>query len=650
MTLSLLASCTGTNGNENGEGGEGGGEGGGTSEEGAPIVYGGDQMPLLVMSDSLGSSRQTELYQGLKAAYGSAPDYYFASEVEAAPSEIVVGPCDRAISVEAYRRLERVKAEDEYSVRYLVYAEDGSVAIAYDEDVDDIGEIVACEEFLGRVVADNSELRLDDGVVISDTVDSLEYLQALDDEYYEKRWALVEQKCGKELTDALKDLWAVYNHDVVEWLANLYDPAVGGFYYANSGRDTYGYGPDTESTSQALNFIGNLASVSGKDYPDVLSDRIKNEIVTYVKSLQDESGFFYNYQWTKADTDAHLIRRARDLTWSTGILAALGAKPTYDTPSGAKGDGVVVKGNYTRVPEARIYENNAVFAARVVLSASYADHFESNEVLVSFLEGLREKYSFYYIGSELSSEASQVLARDKVLKAEFEADPANAGKTYFGLADTLTEWFEKYQNPDTGLWSAPSYDAINGVLKITALYNGLGREMKYSESAAIAALDAVTSDEKQRTIVDLYNTWGSISGIIKNLRQYGSTIEVDGVSMTGKQRADKLLETVYTEAVDAVLATIDKVKVFMKEDGSFSYQPNYPAQTSNGMPVAVFGVCEGDVNATVLASTGLVVNITGSLEITTVRIFARRDLRVLLTLLESREPVIKYMNPEDYAK
>ena len=243
-----------------------------------------------------------------------------------------------------------------------------------------------------------------------------------------------------------------------------------------------------------------------------------------------------------------------------------------------------------------------------------------------------------------------MLARDKVLKAEFEADPANAGKTYFGLADTLTEWFEKYQNPDTGLWSAPSYDAINGVLKITALYNGLGREMKYSESAAIAALDAVTSDEEQRTIVDLYNTWGSISGIIKNLRQYGSTIEVDGVSMTGKQRADKLLETVYAEAVDAVLATIDKVKVFMKEDGSFSYQPNYPSQTSNGMPVAVFGVCEGDVNATVLASTGLINNILGALELPTVRIYANRDLRVLLTELASREPVIKYMNPEDYAK
>ena len=56
---------------------------------------------------------------------------------------------------------------------------------------------------------------------------------------------------GKDFVKSVQDLYSIYNHDVVEWLAGIYDNKSGGFYYSNSARDNDGFLPDIESTNQA---------------------------------------------------------------------------------------------------------------------------------------------------------------------------------------------------------------------------------------------------------------------------------------------------------------------------------------------------------------------------------------------------------------
>ena len=73
-------------------------------------------------------------------------------------------------------------------------------------------------------------------------------------------------------------------------------------------------------------------------------DKIRQDIAKFVKPLQDPNGYFYHPQWGKKLTDTMVERRARDLSWALSCLSFSGARPTYDTPTGALGDGLLVDG------------------------------------------------------------------------------------------------------------------------------------------------------------------------------------------------------------------------------------------------------------------------------------------------------------------
>ena len=64
---------------------------------------------------------------------------------------------------------------------------------------------------------------------------------------------------------------------------------------------------------------------------------MKAQIIYYVLSLQDENGYFYNPQLTKAQTDAAISRRGRDLRWGTQLLSQANVDPIYPTPTGGEG-------------------------------------------------------------------------------------------------------------------------------------------------------------------------------------------------------------------------------------------------------------------------------------------------------------------------
>ena len=111
----------------------------------------------------------------------------------------------------------------------------------------------------------------------------------------------------------LKSLCDLFGEDNYVWLASLWEPEIGGFYYSASGRDGKGFLPDVQSTAQALNFMetSGLLGGRGKLYQDVLPVEMKEKIKRFTLSLQSEDGFFYHPQWGKHIT---LSRRGRDLS------------------------------------------------------------------------------------------------------------------------------------------------------------------------------------------------------------------------------------------------------------------------------------------------------------------------------------------------
>jgi hypothetical protein len=267
-----------------------------------------------------------------------------------------------------------------------------------------------------------------------------------------------------------------------------------------------------------------------------LPDWIVEPLAEWVKSLQDPDGYFYNYQWTKASHGTS--RLARDLSSSMSILNSLGLKPTYDTHLGDSGDHRVVPLPDAAVPVAYQNTHSTVSAVSKVVLAAHADYLENCDTLLAYLndrEANMGSSRFYGIGSNITSQMNQIIARDKELRKEYEKLPADQRtEPYESMVDLVIDWFNDRQNPETGHWeSTDSHIAVSGILKIMGIYNSAKVPVAYAEKMALAAFNAIEGEEEFTSVAALYNTWSSILKILGNLRSYGKPEEVDGVMMTG---------------------------------------------------------------------------------------------------------------------
>ncbi len=504
--------------------------------------------------------------------------------------EIVIGKTDREISKTAYSELEKLTAQGD-ELAYLIYSDGKSIALAYTDEYAE--ETLSLFKTLVMDKYISSNLALAPGIYDDHSLTIENYYTEYDDKKSAKEWELLENyltiKIGKEASDkfvaALRDLYSMYKPEMIEWYANLYDPEIGGYYYSNSARDNdsveyngsyYALLPDIESTNQALNFI-NLSGMSDNyvyDLPEFMKDRIVN----FVKSCQDPNGYFYHPQWTKAMTDSHTTRRSRDLSWAENILQKFGARPYYTTPGGMQGTGGKITSSLT-LPLSR---TDISLVSYVVPTAVANANLKDKDSFLGYLERLDINRYSYDCGSELSSQCYEIKERDRQLEAE--------GADY-RFMDILINWLNEHQIPETGHWSTKSnYYGVNGLLKISGIYNSAGVPFPNAKAATQSAIDAITSDEAMGAVVDLYNTWYSIDNIVKNIRKYGSKAD--------NEYADEMIIDLMLEAPYAIKRSKEKVAIFQKTDGSFSYRPTHASVYSQGMPVTIPYINEGDVNAT----------------------------------------------------
>jgi len=641
-----FCSCNVQPGEKPSTGGDGSGNDGGTSGD-TDFIYS-ENSELNLVYDPAGISPDNAflLKDTLQGAFNGKLTV-LDNDSPVAEHEIVVGKSDRAISVTAYRLLERMDKEEESEVRYLIYSNGTSIAIAYDDAYWGLAaaEVKAVDYFINNVV-NHGSLTVRKGVVSSELFDSIAWQKSIDAVFVEEEWQRLKlqfshkttEAHAEEIVAALQDMYLLYSEDIVSWIANLYDPAVGGFYYSNSARDTEGFLPDLESTYQLLGLPTSLGMTEGKSVGDFYPKEMADAIVAWVKGLQDaENGYFYHPQWGKSFTDQIPNRRGRDLQWAERILAYFGANPTYDTPNGVEGDGVLASGASVLPLKTRVTGSLSVpitvAVSRVVLTANddagVTPHLRTDVAFKEYLSSLNINGDSYTVGNLLESQATQIVARDKVL--------ASRGEKY-RLADILHKWLNDHQNAKTGLWTldgSKDYSAVNGLLKIGSTYNKLGKAIPNTDKALDAAILCASSSEKPNHICDVLNPLYAISELKTNISRYNS-------GSSSRWEIEEANNRLLEDAVNIVKVTADKVAMFRKDDGSFSYYPTQTAASSQGATVALVNTNEGDANTVNIATAAIPGHLFAALGISDkIEFCTKADGVRYLSILENLGAVIK---------
>lgn len=456
-----------------------------------------------------------------------------------------------------------------------------------------------------------------------------------DAELFRLRWQKLEADLTSEMgearargiVEALRELYSIYSPGIVDWFAGLYDPQIGGFYFSNSARDNDGFLPDVESTRFSLGSFRRLGITGqfGENIASALPPSVKNKIGAFIKGLQDPNGYFYHPQWGKAETDAKPHRRGRDLTMATSALEWLGMKPTYDTPNGVKGDGLLADGTPSPLlSRGEVYNSSGeAIAADPML--------KNKESFLEYLSGfeidLDNPNSSYEIGSDFESQSGRIAARDRELEA--------AGADY-RFADILADWFAKYQDPETGIFCNPEHldvRAINGVLKIASTYDRLGKPFPNAVNAFRSARDTIISDEEPNTVCWVLNPWYSLTIIMNNVARMSK----DSGDASAQKKIAELRDEMIRNYPDMIRATAKKLVKFRKPDGSFSYLQNRTSHIANDMPIAVYGTNEGDVDATNICCGGILGHIFAILNQEMIPFFGEADRLRFIAIIEEKE-------------
>ena len=449
------------------------------------------------------------------------------------------------------------------------------------------------------------------------------------DYYFSKIAEKIGGKVGMDTADALADLYTIHEPGLIDWFANLYDPEVGGWYYSNGARDlgtvfwrdkVWDLRPDIESTEQALRFIGTsgLAGNGKSSYADVIPEDIRKKIVYFLKSLQHPNGFFYHPQWGVELTNEKLSRRARDLGNAVAVIKALGDAPTYDTPIGDKGNGILANGERVEL----VRKDNAVEAESSASEIAIPEHMKNKEVFLEYLDSLDVQHNSYSAGNTLTAQKRQIMFRDEMLKKE------GAG---YSLMEILINYLNEKQFPN-GLWHEKAdYYGVNGLMKTSGVYGAAGVLIPNSEKAVMAAIDAMGTEEEATSVTSPYNAWFAAERVLRHIRTYGGD--------DGEKTFAKVLRLLYERAPEGLKKTKEKLLGFKKPDGSYSYTLKYSSARSQGCPVTHEAMVEGDVNATIICSSDILAYIYGALDLRDLRapIFGKEDMDRYIEIIRENE-------------
>lgn len=613
--------------------------GGGSGFSNNDVIWSNDNVPVIIKAESDTDIERKAIYDSLCDGFydllGMHTSVRNDSEIQST-HEIVLGKTTRAISFEAEKLLnEKLKAairdygDEEEALRelvgYTIYSSGTSVAVVWSYDP---LSSVAVDAFKIEFMSAKT-LSLEKGYSRTVILTRKELFEILESRIYSEAWSNLSNAIAADYADeseniveALKTLYSVYTDDMYIWLANLYDPEIGGFYHANSARNTIGFLPDIESTSTALSFITSTGMKSGY-WGDHIPEWMKSQVGAFVSSLQEPDGYFYHPQWGH---DVTTSRLGRDLSSAKALLRACGVSPLYAYPGTAE----AVSSEYL---QGHLASRSSVSSVSYLISAndvSTPERFRSADAWKKYLEQnalliKQGKQDFYVFGNTLQSQLSQMDDFGKKYGVNFKV--------------LTTDFLTEYQNSETGFWSSElNYNATNGFHKISDVYNSAGVEIPNADLAIRSTVKVMQSDLQIVAGVEVYNAWSCFGYVIKNIRNYAS-----GAMSERNEKIKAIKDIVYEIAAEAIYASYEKIAPLRKPDGSFSYGLLYSADSIQDAPAAVPNTFEGDVNGNALACTSLVSHIYSALDLSSysVPIFTEIDYIRFIEELESKSGVIK---------
>lgn len=580
-------------------------------------------------------------YKGVTGKEISVSD----SESTSSAHEIVIGKANRDISNRAYRFLTYKLSEEE--VGYAAYSDGKSVAIAFDDTI--YGVDAALDEAVSYIVGSllsSQTLKLESGLVNLVFFDPIEWQEAKDkineDKLWSEKLAHTISKTGgdsllsEEIIKSIKELHNIYTSrgSTVTWLANLYDPKSGGFYYSNSARNNIGYLPDLESTAHAIGIVEAILTGYQGNLTDYFGEEIASRFVWFAKGMQSaDNGYFYHPQWTREMVDENRLRRERDLANALDILKSFGASPIYDTPNGVRGDGILSNVNQMSSCEITL----PLSAGRAIAVSSIAvesgnlyipAYLTTKEEFQNYLSSLDIVNNTYEVAETLASKVNLILTRDEMLEEQGED---------YRFADVLVSWLSSYQKSATGLFvnkNKVSYGTIKNFCSVAKVYNGLGKTIPYADKAIVSILSHVRSGiEEIDEIHDIADTWSALTVLSTNLSAC--------VSESEKAYAKSARDNLYLCLPEMLNLTTQNLSIFLKIDGSFSTQPNGSSGKSYGMPICVSSSDEGDVSATLLATKSIWLSVFNILGTRSVPIYNVADRMLFQKTLYDMGVIIK---------
>lgn len=462
-----------------------------------------------------------------------------------------------------------------------------------------------------------------------DKIEVAKLWKDLEDDATKKSDPATAKRIVAALQDYYKDMYE--DIDLISWIANLYDPVTGGFYYSNSSRDNDGYLPDLESTFQAIVVLMAMGIQDEfREAKDICPEWMQKQIIKFVKERQDKNGYFYHPQWPRELTDSKPHRRGRDLTWACEILRWFGEAPTYDTPNGVRGNGLLWDG--APADDFTSSENIGVTGTKEEL---VSPHLKDKESFEKYLNDLYEEYKplgpncWYPIGNRLESEGPQIVRRDNALKAR--------GADY-SLCDIMAEWMTKAQNPKNGLWVDDDLDGeygksgTNALLKIGSAYNKIQRPIPKIDLCFKATIDISNGDLPILSVCSVLNPFYAMSVLRSNLHKYNADCYEEKARIESEH-----IKYMYEHAPEIIEITKKRIIIFKKPDGGFSYTPECSSWTSQGHPVALPDSAEGDLNATNIAAAAVIGHIFTNLNLKRIPVFTLADKMRFLNIVEENK-------------
>lgn len=634
-------------------------------EEGQTLFYSGSEIMFLHSADSECEDAAFSLLGYVdKNITGRTGDVFIGFENMKYANEIIIGNIPgRSSSAEAYRLLGEMKSSSAISEsRYLVYADNGEVAFAYEKNeftsLQTIQYVV--DMFVEKYIDGKESALFEKGVVMSGTLNLIELQAQIDKKNDDLRWKYIADTIGDEdIYLAFRAFFEqMFNDEIVNLIASYYDPATGLFYSSASGKRAEGIYPNPEATGMILSYVLNTGMLNGLGVRYLIPDIARHKIIYYLKSIQAENGEFYISQMPKNSIDSN--RLGRDRGACVGLLDRLGATPTYSVGS-MTGDGIdgeeywadlVSRGIVRAEDKPIIYradkpsdlasksfsESVAAAVSKVVSASDETSQFQSHVDFIKWLLA-KDPYNNPYTAMSNTSSAAVLITEwsEKLGGYSGEDTVVNYNSKSFDLykGETLKEILIRWMNGNinsAGLFGKvtsakdnngnPVYDGFyggwgyqnsNGFFKAIGRYSEMKIAYPEARKAAESLLLGINSDESVGgNILVIYNVWSSLNSLRLNIESYYTESDKEEllafINDGLKKQVEVNSETGETKAYAAVAMEkcTNKILAFKKSDGGFGHAVEFSTPNwQGGLKVAISTDNLSDIDAITCSSMSL---------------------------------------------